>query len=189
LLHEWRPRRVIEVGSGYSSLLTADVNVRWFDEKMHFTTIDPYPAPFLAKPIEGITARVERRVQDVPPSDFTSLEAGDILFIDSSHVTKTGSDVNHLFFQVLPELAPGVHVHVHDIFLPSDYPPEWAIDMNMSWNEQYVVQALLMHSHGFQVEFGSMYAWSTFNDLVAQALALPNGGTFAGGSLWLTKLV
>ena len=79
---------------------------------------------------------------------FEKLEAGDVLFIDSSHVAKTGSDVNYLFFEVLPRLRRGVRVHVHDIFLPIEYPRDWVIDENRSWNEQYVLRALLMFSSG-----------------------------------------
>jgi len=103
--------------------------------------------------------RIARRVQDVDAELWSELAAGDVLFIDSSHVAKTGSDVNHLCFEVLPRLRPGVLVHVHDIFLPQDYLKEWAIAQNRSWNEQYVVQALLMYSFAFRVKFGCAYAY------------------------------
>jgi len=189
LLHEWRPRRIIEVGSGYSSLLIADVNRRWFDSAIDVTCIEPFPPAFLSHRIEGLSRLIDDKVQNVAVSEFSSLAAGDVLFIDSSHVAKTGSDVNHLYFDVLPALAPGVHVHLHDIFLPNDYLQSWAIDENRSWNEQYLVHALLMYSHGYRVEFGGAYAFHTFPDLVAKALALPNGRSFGGCSLWLTKLL
>jgi len=100
---------------------------------------------------------------------------------------KTGSDVNRVFFDVLPALARGVHIHIHDIFLPHDYPQVWAVDQNRSWNEQYLVQALLMYTTGFRVEFGCAYAFHTFPELVAKALAHPRGRSYGGGSLWLTK--
>jgi hypothetical protein len=189
LLHDWRPRRIIEVGSGYSSLLIADVNRRWFGSGIHVTCIEPYPRPFLKHRIEGLSRLVAEKVQNVAVAEFSSLAAGDILFIDSSHVAKTGSDVNRLYFDVLPTLAPGVHIHVHDIFLPHEYPQPWVINDNRSWNEQYLVQALLMYSHGFRVEFGCAYAFHACPDLVARALAHPKGRSFGGGSLWLTKLV
>ncbi|MEO8306353.1 MAG: class I SAM-dependent methyltransferase [Betaproteobacteria bacterium] len=188
LLHEWRPRRIIEVGSGYSSLLVADVNRRWFDNAMHVTCIEPYPRPFLANRIPGISRLVEEKVQHVPVDAFGALMAGDMLFIDSSHVAKTGSDVNRLYFDVLPALAPGVRIHIHDIFLPHDYPQSWVIDENRSWNEQYLVHALLIYSKGFRVEFGCAYAFHAFPDLVVKALAHPRGRGYGGGSLWLTKL-
>ena len=188
LLHAWRPRRVIEVGSGYSSLLIADVNRRWFDSGIHVTCIEPYPRRFLRNRIEGLSRLIEDKVQNVPIEEFAALEAGDILFVDSSHVAKTGSDVNRIVFDALPALAPGVHIHIHDIFLPHDYPQSWALDQNRSWNEQYLVQALLMYTTAFRVEFGCAYAFHTFPELVVKALAHPKGHGYGGGSLWLTKI-
>ena len=117
LLRAWRPSRIIEVGSGYSTLLIADVARRFLDGTTRITAIEPYPRPFLAK--IGVEL-IEARVQDVPPAVFDVLERGDVLFIDSSHVAKTCSDVNHLFFEILPRLKPGVRIHVHDVFLPAD---------------------------------------------------------------------
>jgi hypothetical protein len=189
LLRTWRPRRIIEVGSGFSSLLIADVNNRWLDGRIHFTCIEPYPRPFLKAKLPGVSRLIEERVQSVPLTEFDELDAGDILFIDSSHVSKTGSDVNFLYFQVLPRLKPGVHIHIHDIFFPHDYPPEWVIGERRSWNEQYIVHALLMYSSGFRVEFACNYAFNTFPELVGDALRLPNERAFGGASLWITKLV
>jgi hypothetical protein len=186
LLRAWRPQRVIEVGSGYSSLLIADVNRRWLDGAIDFTCIEPHPPAFLQARIEGISRLVEREVQQVPPGEFERLRAGDMLFIDSSHVAKTGSDVNHLYFDVLPALAAGVHVHVHDVFLPHDYPPDWVLEQNRSWNEQYLLRALLMYTTAFRVEFGCSYAFHAHRDLVISALAHPKGHGFAGGSFWFT---
>jgi len=189
LMHAWRPRRVIEVGSGYSSLLIADVNRRWFDSAIHVTCIEPYPRHFLRNRIDGLSRLIEDKVQHVPIEEFAALEAGDILFVDSSHVAKTGSDVNRIFFDALPALAPGVHIQVHDIFLPHDYPQSWAVDQNRSWNEQYLLQALLMYTTAFRVEFGCAYAHHTFPELVVKALAHPNGRGYGGGSIWLTKIL
>ncbi|HVN35061.1 MAG TPA: class I SAM-dependent methyltransferase [Casimicrobiaceae bacterium] len=189
LLHAWRPRRVIEVGSGYSSLLIADVNRRWFGGGIHVTCIEPYPRSFLKNRIDGISRLVEEKVQDVPLEEFAALEAGDILFVDSSHVAKTGSDVNRIYFDVLPALAPGVRIHVHDIFLPHEYPQAWVIDQNRSWNEQYLLRALLMYTRGFRIEFGCAYAFHAFPELVIKALAHPKGHGYGGGSLWFTKIV
>ena len=188
LLRAWRPRRIIEVGSGFSSLLIADVNRRWLGGSIDFSCIEPFPRAFLREPIAGISRLIEQDVQCVPLATFGSLEAGDVLFIDSSHVANTGSDVNFLFFEVLPMLAAGVHVHVHDIFLPHDYLPHWVLDENRSWNEQYVLRALLMYSTMFRIEFGCSYAFHAHLPLVKKALAHPKGHAFAGGSFWITKL-
>ena len=187
LLRAWRPKRIIEVGSGYSSLLMADVNHRFLDARCKITCIEPYPRPFLRTSIPGLSDVIEQKVQDVPLALFDELDRGDILFIDSSHVSKTGSDVNYLFFDVLPRLKPGVRIHIHDIALPHDYPKDWAITENRSWNEQYVVRALLMYSTAFHVVFGCSYAFFRFPDEVRKALNLPDGRAFGGGSLWIER--
>jgi hypothetical protein len=183
LLRHWAPKRVIEVGSGYSSLLMADVGRRFLGADFRLTCIEPFPRPFLRR-LPGVELLVAQ-VQDVDLSVFDRLAPGDVLFIDSSHVAKTGSDVNRLYFDVLPRLPAGVRVHVHDIFLPHEYPRDWVLKENRSWNEQYLVRALLMDSARLRVRFGSSYAWSTYPDKVSRALGLPPGQGYGGGSLWL----
>ncbi|MBU6199666.1 MAG: hypothetical protein KGP08_08415, partial [Xanthomonadaceae bacterium] len=138
--------------------------------------------------VPGVSRLLEEKVQNVALAEFAALQAGDILFIDSSHVAKTGSDVNYLYFEVLPRLASGVRVHIHDIFLPHDYPREWVLGENRSWNEQYLLRALLMHSSAFRVVFGCSYAFWRFPDLVQAALAHPRGHAFAGGSIWIERI-
>ena len=184
-LRKLRPARVIEVGSGFSSLLIADVNERFFDGACDFVCIEPYPREFLKRGVRGVSRLIERRVEKVALSEFTRLECGDVLFIDSSHVAKTGSDVLYLFFQVLPLLKPGVVVHIHDIFLPAEYPKAWVIEQNRSWNEQYLLQALLMYSTRYRVLFGSAYAAATHAAEVVAALARADGHGMSGGSFWI----
>lgn len=180
-LREFKPRRVIEVGSGFSSLLMADVKRRFLDPSTALQCIEPYPRSFLRDPDYGFEL-VESKVEHVPLQFFESLSAGDILFIDSSHVSKTGSDVNYLMFEVIPRLPAGVLVHVHDIFLPHDYPYEWVVTNNRSWNEQYVLQAYLMFNPKARIVFGSSYAHHVL-PAEAQA-ALGEGVPTFGGSLW-----
>jgi predicted O-methyltransferase YrrM len=144
LLQHLRPQRIVEIGSGFSSLLTADVNKRLLQNSAEFSCIEPYPREFLRKPIPGLHELLIEKVEDLPISYFAELAPGDVLFIDSSHVAKTGSDVNYLAFEILPRLQPGVIVHIHDVFLPNEYPKDWVLDDNRSWNEQYLVRALLM---------------------------------------------
>jgi predicted O-methyltransferase YrrM len=184
LLRHYRPRRMIEIGSGYSSLLVADVNTRFLDGELDFRCVEPYPRPFLQEQVPGITEVLVQRVQDVDPELFASLRAGDVLFIDSSHVSKTGSDVNHLFLNVLPRLEVGVLVHVHDVFFPADYPRAWVTEHGFSWNEQYLVQAFLAHNDAFEVVVGSNYLHQRFASRVAD---LVGGAGYGGGSLWLRK--
>lgn len=184
----WRPKRVIEVGSGFSTLLFADINRRFLDNAAEITCVEPYPREFLKRGIPGVARLLEQKVQDVPLSIFTELGPGDILFIDSSHVAKTGSDVVHLYFEVLPRLATGVRVHVHDIFFPYDYPKDWVLKENRSWNEQYLLRALLTFSNAFRVIFGCNYAFWRYPELVQSALALPKGHAFGGGSFWFQRV-
>lgn len=188
LLRDLPPRRMIEVGSGFSSLLTANINRRWFNGEIEVDCIDPYPRPFLEGDVPGIGQLIRERVEHLDLAFFARLEAGDVLFIDSSHVAKTGSDVIFLLFEVLPRLKAGVRVHLHDIFLPHDYPKDWVLGENRSWNEQYVLRALLMYSTAFRVVFGSSYAFTRFPDLVASALGVPPGEGFGGGSFWIEKV-
>jgi len=187
LLQAWRPTRMCEVGSGFSSLLAADVNHRFLNNAMELICIEPYPRDFFQHPVPGLSGLIEKKVQDVPLELFTQLDRGDTLFIDSSHVSKTGSDVNYLVFEVLPRLRPGVRIHFHDIFLPLEYPREWVLEENRSWNEQYLLRALLMYSTAFKVLFGCKYAETHCPDQVRTALNLPGGRIFGGGSFWIEK--
>lgn len=186
LLRAWKPRRLIEVGSGYSTMLVSDVNDRFLSNSCKVLCVEPFPRPFL-KQMQSIEL-VEKKVQQVPYDVFDQLEAGDILFIDSSHVAKTGSDVNFLYFEILPRLKPGVRVHVHDIFLPVEYPAPWVLEENRSWNEQYVLRALLMFSNKFRVLFGSMNALVNHKESLSAALCRPLEKLYGGGSIWLECL-
>jgi len=188
LLRAWRPRRFVEVGSGFSTLLVADVNRRFLGGAMKIHCVEPYPQASLLAPTLGIEQLIASKVQEIGFGPFDALEAGDVLFIDSSHVAKTGSDVNHLCFEVLPRLRKGVRVHFHDIFLPEDYPKPWVLDENRSWNEQYVVRSLLMYSSHFRVLFGSGHAFAAHPDLLRGALRDPDGAYYGGGSLWIEKV-
>ena len=184
LLRYWRPRRMIEIGSGYSTLLSADINRRFLAGTMHITAIEPFPRPFL-RGLAGLgTLRVER-VQDTPVEIFAGLGAGDVLFVDSSHVLKTGSDLVHLLTQVLPGLASGVRLHFHDLFLPDEYPPQWVIDENRSWNEQYVLQAMLACSPRYRVVYGTQFALTRLADDARAAFGPLAGQPYAGGSFWV----
>jgi hypothetical protein len=188
LLRAWKPKRFIEIGSGFSTLLTADVNRRFLDNSLDITCVEPYPRKFLREGIPGVKRLIDDKVQNVPLSVFEELQAGDILFVDSSHVVKTGSDVNYIYFEILPRLAKGVLIHIHDVFFPHDYPKDWVLTENRSWNEVYLVRALLMYSTAFKVRFGCSYAFWRFPELVKHALSLPSGHAFGGGSLWIERV-
>lgn len=185
LLNKLRPRRIIEVGSGYSTLLMTDVNARFLGGDTSITCVEPHPRSFMHTLRDaGKIELVQKRAQEIPGALFDSLVDGDLLFIDSSHVSKTGSDVNRLFLNMLPRLAGGVHVHVHDIFLSTDYPKDWVIEFGFSWNEQYLLQALLLGSHQFEVIYGGSLARAFHRE----ALVGFHGRMMHGSSFWMRKL-
>jgi hypothetical protein len=184
LLRSLRPKRVIEVGSGFSSSLTIDVRRRFLDGSLELTCIEPYPTQLLLNCRASLKDLMQRRVQDVPVSVFDQLEPGDVLFVDSSHVAKPGSDVNHLVFEVLPRLKNGVVIHFHDVPLPYEYPKEWVLGERRNWNELYVIRALLMFTDGFEVLFGSSYAMRHFWDILEPIVG---SRAIGGGSIWLRK--
>ncbi|WP_395648714.1 class I SAM-dependent methyltransferase [Thermomonas sp.] len=185
ILRQLQPEKIVEIGSGFSSLLTADVNRRFFMNSMEFICVEPYPRAFLSAGVAGISHLDVRKVQEIEPAYFDRLNAGDVLFIDSSHVCKTGSDVNHLYLKVLPRLKSGVIIHIHDIFLPFEYLKTWVLEENRSWNEQYLSQAMLQHSARYEMLFASYYAYERFPALVVNALNTPKGHGYGGSSMWL----
>jgi hypothetical protein len=148
-----KPRRVVEVGSGGSTrILDAVCGLNAADgHPVDYSVYDPYASDRLTSG-ELRHARVSAvAAQEVPEDAFTSLEPWDILFIDSTHTVKLGGDVNRLFLDVLPVLGPGVLVHVHDIFLPREYPRTWIERDAKFWAEQYLLQAFLCLNAEFEV--------------------------------------
>jgi predicted O-methyltransferase YrrM len=184
MLRYLRPRRVIEVGSGWSSLVTARVNREHFQGSTEVTCIEPYPPDFLAGGVAGIGRLIEAPVQNVPLETFARLDAGDVLFIDTSHVLKTGSDVQFLYQEVVPRLRPGVAVHAHDIFLPWDYPQEWVLG-GRAWNEQYLIESFLAFNRAFEVLLSICWMSCFQRDVLTGAAgeAVQKGG----GSLWIRR--
>ena len=186
VLH-FKPARIIEVGSGMSSALMLDLNERHFDGRIALTMIEPHPEQLFANLRPGDMDRatvIEHKVQDAPLELFRTLEAGDILFIDSSHVSKVGSDVNHLFFEVLPLLAPGVLVHIHDITGNFEYPGEWYAE-GRAWNELYLLRAFLMHNSAFEVLVLSPRLRGLNKEFITERMPLCLAG--GGGQIWLRR--
>lgn len=184
MLRMLRPRRVVEIGSGYATLLTIDVNRRFLGGEAAITCVDPDPRPFLRNAHDaGEITLLSRRAQDLPIAMLTALDAGDVLSIDSSHVSKTGSDVNRVILQLLPRIKPGVYVHFHDIFIPADYPKEW-IAKGFSWNEQYLLQAFLEFNTCFRVVYGCAIAREFHPRELRQFLG---DNPTHGGSFWLQR--
>jgi hypothetical protein len=188
MIRHHEPRRIIEVGSGFSSLVTARVNREHFGERIEFTCIEPYPRQFLVDGVPGITGLRTEKVQDTPLEVFGALGDGDILFIDTSHVVKTGGDVPWIYGEILPRLAPGVLVHIHDICLPGDYPPQWVLD-GWGWNETYLVHAFLAFNAAFAVRFSSPLLVQRERDALLRAFPeYSRHEARAGSSLWIQRL-
>jgi predicted O-methyltransferase YrrM len=186
MMLQLRPRRIVEVGSGFSSLLMADVNTRLLGGSVRIVCIDPQPrTEILGTP--GIERVINEQAQRLPADTYLSLRANDILFIDSSHVCKTDSDVAFLVLEILPRLAPGVIVHFHDVFIPFEYPKAWVIDENRSWNEQYVVQAFLAMNPSYEVLFGSAFAGANCRDELEEVFGAGSQPSKGGCSLWLRR--
>lgn len=184
MLRWLKPRRVIEVGCGFSSLLTARVNREYLERRTDVTCIEPYPPDFMVNGVHGITRLIQSRAELVPRELYAELEAGDVLFIDTSHTVKTGNDVRFLLQEVVPQLAPGVIIHIHDIFLPFDYPREWVLD-GRAWNEQYLVEAFLSFNNAFEVLLAA--SWLRHHHYAAVASAAPVLAELGGVSLWLRR--
>ncbi len=184
LLRHLRPKRFIEVGSGFSSCVVLDTNEHFLERSIACTFIEPYPRLLLSLVGEQRIALVEQKVQEVDLALFDTLEAGDVLFIDSSHVSKAYSDINHILFRVLPRLRPGVWVHFHDIFYPFEYPEAW-LRRGVSWNEAYLLRAYLMDNAAYRVRFFNDYVGKKHHAAVANAM--PGFLKNPGGGLWLER--
>jgi predicted O-methyltransferase YrrM len=184
------PARLIEIGSGFSTLVSARVNRELLDGAVHITCIEPYPRPFLVDGVPGVSELRVEKVQETPLEVFEALSHDDVLFIDTSHVAKTGSDVVWLYQEVLPRLRPGVVVHIHDIFVPGEYPEDWVLD-GRAWNELYVVRAFLAFNGAFRIELGAQYLLKRHRRLVLDVFPGMREDRYArpgGGSLWIRRI-
>lgn len=177
-----KPRKVIEIGSGYSSLVALEAIKRNGVGSLH--CIEPFPRPFISTlGGEGSMELHKMRAQDVSAEMLNDmLSDGDILFIDSTHTVKTGSDCLHIYLRLLPNICRNIYVHVHDIFLPFGLPQLWLLDRQIFWTEQYLLLALMIDNPRVSVLYGSAYH-NHFNPELLESLMF---GRFqkGGGSFW-----
>lgn len=188
MLRHLRPKRIVEIGSGYSSCVTLDTNELFLDNRVACTFIEPHPELLLSLIKDGDKRRVEiisSKLQDVDPKHFSSLSENDILFIDSTHVSKVGSDVNHIFFEIIPSLNSGVYIHFHDICYPFEYPKMWVYE-NRAWNESYLLRAFLQYNQAFKIVFFNNFLGHFFPEEIAKDMPLFMKNI--GGSIWLRKV-
>jgi len=155
IIRNFKPKKVIEIGSGFSTYCSA-VAIRKNKEKdrnynCELISIEPYPNDILRKGFPELSKLIQKKVQDVPIEIFKSLNENDILFIDSSHIVNVGNDVQYEFLEILPRLNKGVFIHVHDIFLPAEYPKYWYFKLFRFYSEQYILQAFLTYNDRFKI--------------------------------------
>lgn len=184
LIRKFEPKRIIEIGSGFSSAIMLDTNSLFFNYKIQCTFIEPYPQRLnsLLRQNDNINLIVDK-VQNIDLKIFETLEDNDILFIDSTHVSKTDSDVNFILFEVIPRLKKGVKIHFHDIFYPFEYPKSWVLENKRSWNENYILRAFLSFNSNFKILAFNTYLEEFYEEWFKanMPLCLKN----RGGSIWL----
>jgi hypothetical protein len=187
IIRKEKPRRIIEVGSGFSSAVMLDT-LGHAHAAAALTFIEPNPDRLysLLSPDDRSVARIFRQpVQEVPLSMFEQLESNDVLFIDSSHVAKIGSDVAFILLRILPRLKPGVLVHFHDIFYPYSYPASW-IRQGRAWNESLFLRAFLVGNAHFELVIFNSFAGHSFPQLFEERV--PAFLNNPGGSIWIRKV-
>ncbi len=188
MIRHARPNNIIEVGSGYSSCVSLDTNELYFSNSINLQFIEPYPETLrsLIKNTDYPLIKIhESNLQDIPIDLFKNLASNDILFIDSTHVSKIDSDVNYIIHEILPVLSKGVYVHFHDIFYPFEYPKEWTLDGRF-WNEQYILRAFLQYNSQFKIVLFNTYLELFFREKLENRFPLIFKNT--GGSLWIKKI-
>ncbi|HEY5334077.1 MAG TPA: class I SAM-dependent methyltransferase [Solirubrobacterales bacterium] len=190
LMRDVKPRRVVEIGCGWSSLLLAQALAKNEAEgasKVVVDQVEPYPRTELLRALPDHWNLHEAILQRAPLEPFEALEAGDVCFYDGSHVVKPGSDVVWFFAEVLPRLRPGVLIHLHDVFFPREYPDEWIFDRGQTWNEQYVLQTFLMYNSDFKPLLCNP-ALMHFHHVELDELFSAVAPVAGSGSIWLRRV-
>ena len=193
-LRMFHPKKVVEIGSGFSSSLMLDTNDLFLNRQTMFTFIEPYPNRLLTlldkSDLEHCNIQ-SKPVQNINLDIFTSLSEGDIFFVDSSHVAKIDSDILYIFFHILPALQAGVIVHFHDILWPFEYPENW-LKEGRAWNEAYFLRAFLQYNNSFEILYFNSYMElhhrNLLQTILPDSLKTPTSKvTPSNTSLWLRK--
>jgi predicted O-methyltransferase YrrM len=188
LIRLLKPRRLCEIGSGFSTVLAADALARNRRDgySCRFIAIEPQPSEELKAKLPSYVELWRVPVQEVSLNEFQSLCENDILFIDSSHVCKIGSDVQFVFLEVLPRIRPGVVIHIHDIFVPREYPKQWVLGWHRFWNEQYLLQTFLSFNTAFEVLWAGQWMHIKHPDLLMKAFSSYKAGV-SPASFWFRR--
>ncbi len=192
MIREYQPRKILEIGSGFSTEIALFAASH---TKTAIHCVEPYPSKQLLAREAELTKLTRLPIQEVQPDVFTELQAGDFLFIDTTHTVKIGSDVNYLIFNVLPNIKPGVFIHIHDIFLPYEYPKRWYDDISIFWSEQYLLLAYLLDNPTVEIVLPNYFMSIKEKDFLRERLKefdiwslTKNLGGASGASMWLRKL-
>jgi hypothetical protein len=187
MVRRWAPKRIVELGSGMSTLVMADARAAsGLSPDGRHRVFDPYPRDDLAPVLRQVADLQAVGATAVPETEFDALQEGDLLFVDTTHTVKIGGDVNRIILQVLPRLAPGVIVHVHDIYLPWEYPREYMSERRFFWAEQYLLQAFLAFNPSFEILFGAHALERTHPTEMRKLIPGPRYGT--ASALWLRRV-
>jgi hypothetical protein len=196
MIREYKPRRFIEIGSGHSSkVISKAMEMNREDEparETEYIIIDPYPNEITSTHLASVSRVLKEKVENVDAALFDVLEKDDILFIDSGHTIRTGSDVNFLLLDVLPRLRPGVIIHFHDINLPYEYPKGYFTNpkFRVFWTEAYLLQAFLMFNREFEILLAMNYIQTDHMDDFSKAFPRFNlADNWANsGSFWIRRI-
>jgi hypothetical protein len=189
MIRYFRPRLMIEIGGGMSTLLSVQALSRNRTEgaDSELITIEPYPDEVLVSGLPGFFKLCRTEVQQVPLSLFERLDAGDILFIDSSHICAINSDVNYEFLEILPRVKPGVVIHIHDIYLPREYDVAFFKKHKVFLNEQYLLQAFLTYNTQFEILWAGNYMHINHPDLLRTAFRSYHAKPATPLSWWIRR--
>jgi hypothetical protein len=198
MIRHFKPRKVFEIGSGYSTYLSAQAILKNKQEDGNYdcelAAIDPFPNNTLRNGFPGLSTLIPQKVEEIPISEFNKLKENDILFIDSSHVLKIGGDVWYEYLEILPRLNKGVSIHIHDIFLPLEYQKQWIFDEYRYWNEQYLLQAFLAFNDSFEIEWAGSYMHLYHPHKLQEAFGSysakysTNAHAMPPGSFWIRRI-
>jgi hypothetical protein len=189
ILRAFKPQRVVEIGSGFSTLVAAAACRQNLAEghRTDLTCIEPYPNETLRRGFPGLGKLIVSNLEDVGREPFAALGANDVLFIDSSHVLRIGNDVQREYLDILPRLGRGVFVHVHDIFLPFEYPREWVTEEYRFWSEQYLLQAFLTYNSAFRVVWAGSFMHHKHPGRLRAAFRSYHPDEVLPGSFWMQR--
>lgn len=183
-----KPKTIIEIGSGYSTALMIDINKIFFKNKIKIISIEPYPnllKTVISKEDHKKFILLPEKIQNVNKKIFKLLKQNDILFIDSTHISKYQSDVNKIFFEILPDINKNVYIHFHDIFYPFEYPKIW-LEQGYHWNEIYLLRAFLQYNNNFKIVFFNNLLWNFFKKDLLKSFPLFSKNP--GGAIWIKKI-